>query len=98
MKTKITLKMGGAEAVGMSRVGYMPDGTKYRDLVCAFGEPQRQGLSKDGKTRVEWHGKINGLEFTIYDYKSGVEPEKNTDWHIGGKIALVADLLTAYMR
>ena len=101
MKTKITLdlevKMGNAKTVGTGCVGYMPDGTTYKALVRVFGKPQ-QGLSADGKIKAEWVGRINGLAFTIYDYKFGDEPKNNMEWHIGGKAALVAELLTAYFK
>jgi len=74
-----------------------PEGTRYADIVTVFGEPQF-GESPDGKMKVEWVGKINGLVFTIYDYKSNVEPEDNTDWHIGGKIKIAAELVNAYYK
>jgi len=101
MKTKITLdlivKMGGTAVVGIGCVGYMPEGTTYKELVRVFGNPQ-QGLSADGKIQAEWTGSINGLAFTIYDYKSEVEPKANTDWHIGGRTPLAAELLKAYFN
>ena len=101
MKTKITLdlevKMGGADSKGTGCMGYMPDGTTYKALVRVFGKPQ-YGESADGKIKIEWVGTINGLAFTIYDYKSGLAPKANTDWHIGGKTALIAQLLTAYVK
>ena len=99
MKTKITLdlevKMGNAKTLGTGCVGYMPDGTTYKDLARVFGKPQ-SGKSPDGKIKAEWSGTVNGFEFTIYDYKSEVEPQDNTDWHIGGRKKLVADLVIAY--
>ena len=101
MKTKITLdlevKMGNAKTLGTGCVGYMPDGTTYKDLARVFGKPQ-SGKSPDGKIQAEWTGSINGLPFTIYDYKSESEPKANTDWHIGGKTTLVAELVTAYFK
>jgi len=62
-----------------------------------FGEPQFGG-SLDGKIKAEWVGSINGLVFTIYDYKSRIDPERNTDWHIGGKVKLVAVLVNSYFK
>lgn len=101
MKTKITLdlevRMGGTKPVGTGLLGYFPDGTKYGELVRVFGEPLR-GASPDGKVKAEWRGTINGFEFTIYDYKSPVEPKDCTDWHIGGRNRLAMDLLIAYYR
>ena len=101
MKTKITLdlpvKMGDTGTLGTGCVGYMPDGTTYKELVRVFGKPQ-YGNSEDGKIKAEWVGTINGLAFTIYDYKSDAKPKANTDWHIGGKTALVAELATTYLK
>ena len=101
MKTKITLdlqvKMGDPGLVGTGFVGRMPDSTTYKELVRVFGKPQ-QGLSADGKIQAEWTGSINGLPFTIYDYKSEAEPKANTDWHIGGRNKLTMCLLIAYFK
>ncbi|MFA5157517.1 MAG: hypothetical protein WC532_09085 [Candidatus Omnitrophota bacterium] len=101
MKTKITLdlevKMGNAKTVGTNCVGYMPDGTTYKDLVRVFGNPQ-QGLSADGKIQAEWTGSINGLAFTIYDYKAETGLKANRNWHIGGRTPLAAELLKAYFN
>jgi len=83
--------------VGTGFVGYMPDGTTYKELVRVFGKPQ-QGLSADGKIQAEWTGSINGLPFTIYDYKAETGPKANRDWHIGGRTHLVATLLSAYFK
>jgi len=91
------LEMGIRKDRGTGCIGYMPDGTRYEDLVRVFGPPQA-GLSPDGKVKAEWYGRINGLQFTLYDYKSPLEPEKNTDWHIGGNMNLAAVLLVAYFN
>ena len=80
---------------GTGLQGYLPEGTRYEDVIRVFGNPQF-GKSPDGKIKVEWVGQINGLVFTIYDYKSRLEPERNTDWHIGGKIKFAADLVVMY--
>ena len=99
MKIDITLDinvaMGGVSNVNTGFRGYMPDGTRYEDLVRVFGEPQITS-SLDGKIKAEWVGKINGLVFTIYDYKSRLEPQENTNWHIGGKVKLAAELVKVY--
>ncbi|MDO8489452.1 MAG: hypothetical protein Q7S42_05020 [Candidatus Omnitrophota bacterium] len=91
----INVLMGGVSHEGTGCQGYLPEGTRYEDIVRVFGGPQI-GKSLDGKTKAEWVGAINGLVFTIYDYKSRVDPERNTDWHIGGKVKLVRDLVNVY--
>lgn len=92
----IDVAMGGVSHDGTGLQGYLPEGARYEDIVRVFGEPQFGG-SLDGKIKAEWVGTINGLVFTIYDYKSPVEPEQNTDWHIGGKVILVVSLLTSFL-
>ncbi|KKW22417.1 MAG: hypothetical protein UY62_C0005G0014 [Parcubacteria group bacterium GW2011_GWF2_50_9] len=101
MKIKITLEakleMGQGDIYGTALMGYMPSGTYYTDLVRVFGEPQ-SGRSPDGKIQVEWFGRINGLVFTIYDYKTCMIPKDNIDWHIGGDHKLTAALVAAYFE
>ena len=89
--------MGGVSHDNIGCKGYMPEGTLHEDIVRVFGGPQL-GKSPDGKIKAEWVGRINGLVFTIYDYKSKVDPEQNTDWHIGGKIKMVAELVNLYFK
>ncbi|MCX5784616.1 MAG: hypothetical protein NTX59_02910 [Elusimicrobia bacterium] len=91
------LEMGVRKDRGTGCMGYMPDGTRYDDLLLVFGQPQA-GLSSDGKIKAEWYGRINGMPFTLYDYKSPLAPEKNTDWHIGGNNHLAADFLVAHFN
>lgn len=93
----LIVEMGGVSHKGTGCQGYLPEGTRYEDIIQVFGQPQL-GESLDGKIKSEWVGRINGLVFTIYDYKSRIEPERNTDWHIGGKVKLVKELLHAYLR
>ena len=99
MKVRATLdlnvSMGDVSHDGTGCQGYLPEGTRYENIVRAFGKPQL-GQSKDGKIKAEWVGKINGLVFTVYDYKSKLEPERNTCWHIGGKIAFAAELVNLF--
>jgi hypothetical protein len=99
VKAEIDLKveMGGASHDGSGCQGYLPEGTRYEDIVRVFGGPQL-GASQDGKIKAEWVGRINGLTFTIYDYKSKLELACNTDWHIGGKQKLVAELVNIYFK
>ena len=100
MKTEITmdieLTMGGTR-LGTGFMGYMPTGTTYKDLVRVFGKPNIDA-SPDGKVKAEWLGRINGLDFTIYDYKSPSSPEECQDWHIGGRNAMIAPLVIAYFN
>jgi len=91
----LTVEMDGVSHDNTGCQGYLPEGTRYEDIIRVFGEPLL-GNSQDGKIKAEWVGKINGLVFTIYDYKARVEPEKNTDWHIGGKVKLVTELVNPY--
>ena len=99
VKAEIELKveMGGVSHDGTGCQGYLPEGTRYEDIVQVFGEPQL-GKSLDGKIKAEWVGRINGLVFTIYDYKSRLDPDRNTDWHIGGKMKFVAELVSIYFK
>jgi len=99
VKAEIELKveMGGVSHDGTGCQGYLPEGTRYEDIVRVFGAPQL-GTSLDGKIKAEWVGRINGLVFTIYDYKSKLDPERNTDWHIGGKQKFVAELVIIYFN
>jgi hypothetical protein len=93
----INVAMGDVSHDGTGCQGYLPEGTRYEDIARAFGNPQL-GASLDGKIKAEWIGRINGLIFTIYDYKSKLEPERNTNWHIGGKIAHTADLVNLFYK
>ena len=99
VKAEIELKvdMGGVSHDGTGCQGYLPEGTRYEDIVRVFGQPQL-GKSPDGKIKSEWVGRINGLVFTIYDYKSKLEPERNTCWHIGGKVAFTAQLVNLFFK
>jgi hypothetical protein len=97
MKIKSTVVMGYHDVAETSFQGYMPEGTRYEDIIRIFGEPQR-GVSRDGKIKAEWIGKINGIVFEIYDYKSDIAPELNTDWHISGKTKRVVTLVNSYFK
>ncbi|MGE0267903.1 MAG: hypothetical protein AB7S78_05570 [Candidatus Omnitrophota bacterium] len=93
----IDVVMGGVSHDGTGLQGYLPEGTRYEDIVRVFGLPQL-GKSLDGKIKAEWVGRINGLVFTIYDYKSRVDPERNTDWHLGGKVKFTYDLIKIFFK
>jgi len=90
--------MGSVSHNNTGLQGYLPDGTSYKDVVRVFGEPQWCGRTPDEKIKVEWNGRINGITFTIYDYKSKVDPKDNTDWHIGGKLKFTAELVNLYFK
>lgn len=92
---ELEVEMGDTCIIGTGFQGYLPEGTRYKEIIRAFGEPQRAG-TEDGKIKVQWRGKINGLVFTIYDYKSDLTPGQNTDWHIGGSKHIVAAMVTEY--
>jgi len=91
----IDVVMGGVSHDGTGLQGYLPEGTRYEDIVRVFGLPQL-GKSSDDKIKAEWVGKINGLVFTMYDYKSRIDLERNTDWHIGGRNKFTAILVNLY--
>ena len=123
MKVRATLdinvSMGGISPDGTGCQGYLPESTRYEDLIRVFGDPQLNS-SPDNKIKAEWIGRIypvrdndnkstvasrqpisngvNGLVFTIYDYKSKLAPERNTDWHIGGKHKFTAELVNLYLK
>jgi len=99
VKAELDLKveMGGVSHDGTGCQGYLPEGTRFKDVVRVFGKSQF-GASLDGKTKAEWVGRVNGLVFTIYDYKSRLDPERNTDWHIGAKQRFVAELVNIYFK
>lgn len=60
----------------------------YQQLVGVFGQP-KTGI-EEGKVTVEWTLRLYSTEddrtvyATIYDWKSGVSPEFNTHWNVGG--------------
>jgi len=93
----VSVDMGEVDTNGTSLQGYLPDGTGYRDVVRVFGKSQR-GKTGDNKIGVLWAGRINGLVFTIYDYRSCIDPRKNMDWHIGGWVPMTADLVNLYFK
>jgi hypothetical protein len=93
-----TTEMSPLEDISFTfRIGYMPDGTKYDDLVKVFGEPDTD-FESDSKIKAEWRGKINGEVFTIYDYDSTVPVEDVTRWHIGGKKPEIVEDIIEYFN
>ena len=75
----------------------------YDRLVEVFGK--HDGKNNGYKVDAEWDGIIDGLVFTIYNYKNGknylgdegLEVEEITNWHIGGKSIKVVDKLKKYI-
>lgn len=64
-----------------SLMGYV--NTTYSRLVEVFGMPING--SGDGKVNSEWIIRFaNGEVATIYNYKTGITPTDDYDWHIGG--------------
>ena len=94
----ILVEMGDFNVNGTGYQGYLPKDVSYENVVRVFGDPKDNSESLDGKVKVLWIGKVNGLVFTVYDYKSRVSPEENTDWHIGGKIKMTGELVNIYFR
>lgn len=93
----INVTMGDVSHDGTGCQGYLPEGARYEDIVRVFGGSQL-GKSLDGKTKAVWVGRINSLVFTIYDYKARLDPERNTDWHIGAKVKLAAELVNIFFK
>lgn len=96
------IQMKKFNVVGTSLQGYLPKEATYQQVLQVFGMPQISG-SSDDKVQVQWIGKIGNIEkrnaiFTIYDYKSDVEPEKCTDWHIGGRNEEIAREVVQYFK
>lgn len=94
---KISMKMGGVDLQGTSFQGLLPSGISYQDLIKTFGKPQRMD-SMYGKTQVQWCGSIDGLVFSVYDYKSDLCPEAICEWHVGGCDQIVVDLLVSLLK
>lgn len=65
---------------GMGLRGYLT--ATYDELVAAFGQPLPP--SPNGKVKAEWMLSDGATIATVYDYRSGVSPRRNTEWHVGG--------------
>jgi len=76
----------------------------YDELVEILGEPNAE---TDGyKTDAEWNFEFDGVPFSIYNYKDGVNylgladglpVEFITDWHIGGENKQKAEELRDFL-
>lgn len=70
--------------------------TTYQHLVNLFGEPD---LYVGNKVQAEWTLEYDGTVITIYDYKNyGIDPKRNTSWHVGGFDAEAARLAKKLIR
>jgi hypothetical protein len=64
--------------------------TTYATLYKIFGKPISG--SSDGKTNSEWIIRFDDGEVaTIYNYKTGMTPTEEYDWHIGGNNRVVVN-------
>lgn len=111
MAKKLKIKMGAGKVSGTSAQGYMPDGVTYQQLVDVFGCPNGD-VDQDTKIDCEWYGTIDDdasdRTFTIYNYKTGrsylgdagkeIEHLVGKEWHIGGNLPYVAELVVQYFK
>ena len=100
MKIEMEVEVNVTDLNSVSRIGTSYKGcvdVSYFRLKKAFGKPQLNPY-EDSKVKAQWSGNINGMVFTIYDYKSDSSCEKNRDWHIGGNNKMIVDLIVAYLK
>jgi hypothetical protein len=84
------------EMYGTGLAGYID--CSYKSLVSLLGKPN--GQSDGYKTDAEWVVEMNGKVLTIYNYKdgknyngrNGLAISKITDWHIGTKENVDAEI------
>jgi len=97
------VEMGNSSLYQTSLMGEI--NVSYERLVEVFGTPYK--YPDDGyKADVEWDGSIDGLVFTIYNYKDGknylgdegLAVEDITNWHIGGKRHRVVKKILEYIE
>lgn len=75
---------------GTSLQGYLE--CSYKNLIEVLGEPHMIGAAGD-KVDVEWAYEIDGVVFTIYNWKNGKcyngdagdFVENITSWNVGGR-------------
>lgn len=91
---------------GSSYQGVLPFEIHFKELVEILGPPTK--LSEPGsrsKSDAEWTGKVEGLEFTLYNYKDGPAYQKDgsgsidkvTSWNVGGYLGIAADKIATYL-
>jgi len=78
---------------GTSLMGYVT--CKYEKLVKVFGEPITD--STGDKVTCEWEGKLDGIPFTIYDWKTNVPYKENLNWNIGGYNQKAVNAVKGYL-
>lgn len=81
--------------VGTCLQGQIKD-TSYNELRHCFGEPHFSDMN-DEKITKEWVITIEGVVCTIYDWRRGRTPLKDTAWNIGGTSRLSARLVESYL-
>ena len=81
--------------VGTCLQGQIKD-TSYNELWHCFGEPHFSDMN-DEKITKEWVITIEGVVCTIYDWRRGRTPLKDTAWNIGGTSRLSARLVESYL-
>ena len=83
-----TLKVNGIivdriseeEAKGAQFIGILKNNS-YKELTEKLGQPTKVD---DGKTRIQWVIRAEGIVFCIYDYRdSAIEVGMLKNWHIG---------------
>lgn len=89
---KYTVTNNYKDARMTALMGYV--NTTYARLVEVFGAPISG--SGDCKTNSEWIIRFaNGEVATIYNYKTGITPTDDYDWHIGGNKKWVVAAVSA---
>ena len=59
--------------------------TTIHDLVGVLGEPSDYENSGEDKVNIMWAGKLDGIPFTVYDWKEYrvLEEDEDVTFHIG---------------
>lgn len=99
-ETGIYTNIRYAEIMGTSGQGDLR--VNYATLKKIFGKASiDKGNGRGSKIRKEWIIKIDGMICTIYDWKQGGIPFKDTRWSVGGSHPicrrLVQSVIDAYL-
>ena len=81
--------------VGTSLQGQITD-TSYNELRQCFGEPHYSDMDDDQVTK-EWVITIEGVVCTIYDWRRGRTPLKDSAWNVGGTSRLSHRLVEGWL-